>query len=42
MTYEVQLLDTARITGRAFERGPLTVLDAPHDYAEASLFIDDG
>lgn len=42
MTYEVQLLDAAWITDRAFERGPLTVLDAPHDDAEGSLFIDDG
>ena len=40
LTYEVTLLDAEQITDRAFEQEPLTVLDAPREYAEASLFID--
>ena len=32
----------SRSTNRTFEGEPLTVLDAPREYAEASLFIDDG
>ena len=41
LTYEVTLLDAELITDVAFEQEPLTVLDAPREYAEASLFIDD-
>ena len=41
LTYEVSLLDAESIGDRAFEQEPLTVLDAPREYAEAHLFIDD-
>lgn len=41
LTYEVRILQAEEIEDRTFEREPLTVLDGPRDYAEASLFIDD-
>jgi hypothetical protein len=41
LTYQVRLLGTEEITDRTFEQEPLTVLDAPRQYAEAHLFIDD-
>ena len=41
LTYQVRILDVEEIADRTFEQEPLTVLDAPRQYAEAHLFIDD-
>ncbi len=41
LTYQVRILGVEEIVDRTFEREPLTVLDAPRQYAEAHLFIDD-
>jgi hypothetical protein len=41
LTYQVRILDVDEIADRTFEQEPLTVLDAPREYAEAHLFIDD-
>ena len=41
LTYQVRILDVDEIADRTFEQQPLTVLDAPREYAEAHLFIDD-
>jgi hypothetical protein len=41
LTYQVRILDVEEIVDRTFEKEPLTVLDAPRQYAEAHLFIDD-
>lgn len=40
LTYKVTLLDADLITDVTYEHEPLTVLDGPREYAEASLFID--
>ena len=40
LTYQVRILDVEEIVNRVFEQEPLTVLDAPRQYAEAHLFID--
>ena len=41
LTYQVRILALEEIVNRVFEQEPLTVLDAPREYAEAHLFIDD-
>jgi hypothetical protein len=41
LTYQVRILAVDEIVNRTFEQEPLTVLDAPRQYAEAHLFIDD-
>jgi hypothetical protein len=41
LTYQVRILDVEEIVNQVFEQEPLTVLDAPRQYAEAHLFIDD-
>lgn len=41
LMYDVRLLGAEEIVDRTFEQEPLTVLDAPRQYAEAHLFIDD-
>ncbi len=41
LTYQVRILGVEEIVNRIFEQEPLTVLDAPRQYAEAHLFIDD-
>jgi hypothetical protein len=41
LTYQVRILGLEEIVNRVFEQEPLTVLDAPRQYAEAHLFIDD-
>jgi hypothetical protein len=41
LTYQVRILGVEEIADRTFEQEPLTVLDAPRQYAEAHLFIDD-
>ena len=41
LTYQVRILDVEEIVDRTFEQEPLSVLDAPRQYAEAHLFIDD-
>lgn len=41
LTYQVRILEAEEIGDRAFAQEPLTVLDAPRDYTEAHLFIDD-
>jgi hypothetical protein len=41
LTYQVRILDVEEIVNRTFEQEPLTVLDAPRQYTEAHLFIDD-
>lgn len=41
LTYQVRILAVEEIVNRVFEQEPLMVLDAPHEYAEAHLFIDD-
>jgi hypothetical protein len=41
LSYAVRLLGVEEIADRTFEQEPLTVLDAPREYAQAHLFIDD-
>jgi hypothetical protein len=41
LTYQVRILELEEIVNRVFEQEPLTVLDAPRQYAAAHLFIDD-
>ncbi len=41
LTYQIRILGVEEIVNRVFEQEPLTVLDAPRQYAEAHLFIDD-
>jgi hypothetical protein len=41
LTYQVQILQGDRIADRTFAQEPLTELDAPREYTEAHLFIDD-
>jgi hypothetical protein len=41
LTYAVRLIGAEEIADRTFEQEPLTVLDAPRQYAQAHLFIDD-
>ena len=40
LTYQVRILAVDEIVNRVFEQEPLTILDAPLQYAEAHLFID--
>jgi hypothetical protein len=41
LVYDVVILEADSLTGGQFESEPLTELDAPREYAEAHLFIDD-
>jgi hypothetical protein len=41
LTYEITILSAADASAGAFESEPLEALDAPREYAEAHLFIDD-
>jgi hypothetical protein len=41
LVYDVVILEADSVTGGQFESEPLTELDAPREYAEAHLFIDD-
>jgi len=41
LTYDMVVLSTTDVSAGAFENEPLTALDAPREYAEAHLFIDD-
>ena len=41
LTYNARILDAEQIADRVFEEAPLTSIDAPQEFAEAHLFIDD-